>query len=169
MQSDPGGLAGGINTYTYLGGNAVTYTDPEGLETQPCAREFGGSSGVLLPLPEARFRMNTWLSTARCTASDDQLTGLGGDDLLVGRQGNDTLQGGASNRLLGVTQVVSKTGGATNSSSTSTGNFALDAAGNLLSYGTRRFEYNGANRLSKTTNSTMGRTAHTHYSHNAMG
>jgi len=75
----------------------------------------------------------------------------------------------ASNRLLGVTQVVSKTGGATNSSSTSTGNFALDAAGNLLSYGTRRFEYNGANRLSKTTNSTMGRTAHTHYSHNAMG
>jgi len=45
VQSDPIGLRGGLNTYTYVKGNPLSLTDPDGLQASGISRGIPGVGG----------------------------------------------------------------------------------------------------------------------------
>ena len=67
IQSDPIGLAGGINTYTYVDGKPISLTDLHG--TNPIGTEWNGSEWVYPPgSPLAPSTPTQFCATAECAA-----------------------------------------------------------------------------------------------------
>lgn len=88
LHPDPIGLAGGVNTYAYVMGNPITYTDPLGLDRWGADPSLKYPS-VLVCAGTPRFYIHSWLcSNGKCGGLMPMESAFGGRGVVMPEKNN---------------------------------------------------------------------------------